>query len=306
MKSFGIYSKRIFLFLAINFLIVFTLQLVMSLILPALGIQINNLTYLFILYSLFGMGGAFVSLWMSKWAAIRYMGVQILKKNDSRSSYQNLIQKVNHLSKKAGLRVLPEVGIYDSPEVNAFATGPSKSNSLVAVSTGLLNRMNEQEVEGVLAHEVAHIANGDMVTMTLVQGIVNTMIYIIAHLLAHLISSAISRGRNNWMMEWLLRQFLVTILYIPGSMVVCFFSRWREYRADRGGAQFAGRDKMIAALQSLQQEFSPALKNHNPQQDNYNYLKINNAKPRKQAFNLFSTHPPIEDRIHRLQRSRIL
>lgn len=296
-----LYGKRIFLFLALNFIIVMTLQiLVINIIFPYFGIQLEGVSLLLVLYSVIGMGGAFISLWMSKSMAVRAMGVKLLK-GGLTSDQNSLVQKVHYLSRKAGLVTMPEVGIYNAPDVNAFATGPSKNNSLVAVSEGLLNHMNEQEVEGVLAHEVAHIANGDMVTMTLIQGVVNTMVMLLAHLLASLVSSALSRGRRNFWMEFFLRQIFYSLLFIPGSLLTNAFSRWREYRADRGGAAYAGRDKMVAALQALQ-KLTQAPKPS--QEEQYSYLKINNAKSRKKSFNWFSTHPPLEDRISRLLRYR--
>ena len=194
-QKIGLYGKRTFFFLVTNFLIVITLSLVVSVVFPYLGLPMEGMNFLLIIYSLIGMGGAFINLWMSKFLVVRAMGVKVLPPQGT--PHQELIQKVHFLSKKAGLARMPEVGIYDSPDVNAFATGPSRNNSLVAVSSGLLRQMNDQETEGVLAHEVAHIANGDMVTMTLIMGVVNTMVMIIAHLLASMVAQALSRGRQG-------------------------------------------------------------------------------------------------------------
>ena len=259
-------------------------------------IEFEGFTIYLIFYTFIGMGGALVSLWISKWQAVKFMGVQIISENSSDPIERELVQKVHHLSVKAGLPAKPEVGIYKSNEVNAFATGSSKRNSLVAVSTGLLDHMNEHETEGVLAHEVAHIANGDMVTMSLIQGVVNVMVYLIAHLLAQIVTEKILK-RRNWFIEYMIRQAFATLLFIPGSMLVCFFSRWREYRADHGGARFAGRDKMVSALHSLSQ-----ISKTPPQgKQKYSYLMINNRSSKSLMLKLFSTHPPIENRIKRLQ-----
>ena len=299
LQAISIWSKRILFFFGTNFLVVSSLFLVASFLMDRFQIEVEGFTFYLIFYTLIGMGGALISLWSSKWMAIRGMGIQIISENSSNSMERDLVQKVNHLSVKAGLPVKPTVGIYKSNEVNAFATGPSKKNSLVAVSTGLLNHMNEHETEGVLAHEVAHIANGDMVTMSLIQGVVNVMVFLIADLLAQIVVKKILNRGRNWFIEYMIRQVFVTLLYIPGSMLVCFFSRWREYRADHGGARFAGRDKMISALRSLSQ--ITQMRSHNKKE--YSYLMINNKSSKSLMRRLFSTHPPIEDRIKRLQSS---
>ena len=298
MKSIATWSKRTFFFIGTNILVTSTLFFVGSFLMAHFEIELEGFSIYVILYSIIGMGGSFVSLWMSKWLAIRSMKIQMVSERTSDPKLRDLVQKVHHLSSKAGLTVKPAVGIYESAEVNAFATGPSKKNSLVAVSTGLLNHMNEHEIEGVLAHEVAHIANGDMVTMSLIQGVVNVMVYLIAHLLAQVVTSYILRDRRNWFIEYMVRQVFASLLYIPGSMLVCFFSRWREFRADKGGADFAGRDKMLSALQSLSQ----ITQMHSQKKSEYNYLMINNASKQSLMLRLFSTHPPIEARMRRLQR----
>ena len=299
MGNISVWSKRIFFFLAVNFLVTGALFLVASFLMQYFQIQIAGFTFYLIFYTIIGMGGALFSLWTSKWQAIRFMGVKILSAQDPR--YGELVQKVHHIASKAGLPAKPDVGIYESGEVNAFATGSSKKNSLVAVSTGLLNHMNEHETEGVLAHEVAHIANGDMVTMSLIQGVVNVMVYLIAHLLAQMVMNIVFKGRRSWFVEYLIRQVFATILYIPGSMLVCFFSRWREYRADAGGARFAGRDKMLSALNSLSQITLQATK-----KQEYSYLMISNKSSKSLMMRLFSTHPPITDRIRRVQSSPLM
>ncbi len=304
--SFITISKRVFFFLAVNFVIIITLSFVLSMGMQYFGIKLEGFNFLLILYSIIGMGGALFSLWSSKWQAIKFMGVRIVSEQENNSDIRTMVQRVHHLARKAGLPKMPEVGVYDNQEVNAFATGPSKKNSLVAVSTGLLKHMNETEVEGVLAHEISHIANGDMVTMTLIQGVVNVLVYLIAHLIASIVSSAMSRGRSNFFLHWMLRSLFVSLLYIPASMIVCFFSRWREYRADHGGASLAGRAKMIAALQSLAQISQHGVPQQEKQKSQYNYLKINSTKQQVSWWiRLFATHPPIQSRIKRLQRTII-
>ena len=302
MTNIFIWGKRFFFFTAVNFLIVSTLFVVASFLMNYFQIEVQGFVFLLVFYTIIGMGGAFISLWISKWRAIRFMGVQLISKNTSDSRLRDLVQKTHHLAAKAGLSKKPDVGIYKSAEVNAFATGPSRNNSLVAVSTGLLDQMNEQEVEGVLAHEVAHIANGDMVTMSLIQGVVNVLIFLIAHLLSQIVVNTLLRGRRSWFMEYMIRQLFVTLLYIPGSVLVCFFSRWREYRADQGGARFAGRDKMLSALQSLSQISQAGGYARSKEKKEYSYLMINSNTKSSLLSRLFSTHPPIQDRISRLQR----
>ena len=289
--------KRIFFFLFVNLLIVIALAVIAQTIIYYFDIEIGSINALLIFYSLIGMGGAFISLWLSKWTAVKIMKVQVISATDPQMHH--LVEKVQQLSVKAGLPKCPDVGVYDSPEINAFATGPSKKNSLVAVSTGLLNKMNEEEVEGVLAHEVAHIANGDMVTMCLIQGIVNTMVFIIAHILSSIIVNALFRGRNNSLfIHWMVRDIVASIIYIPASMAVCYFSRIREYRADKGGARFAGSNKMISALQALQSNIQINQK----KKPEFNYLMISNKPKKSLIMKLFSTHPPLEDRIERLKK----
>ena len=300
MQNISVWSKRIFFFLTVNFLVTGALFLVASFLIQYFQVQVEGLKLWLIFYTIIGMGGALISLWTSKWQAVRFMGVRMISDQDPR--YGDLVQKVRYLAKRAGLPASPEVGLYESGEVNAFATGSSKKNSLVAVSTGLLNHMNERETEGVLAHEVAHIANGDMVTMSLIQGVVNVMVYLIAHLLAQMVMNTVFKGRRSWFMEYMIRQVFASILYIPGSMLVCFFSRWREYRADQGGARFAGRDQMLSALQSLSQISQSSSQG----KQEYSYLMINNKSSKSLMTKLFSTHPPIEDRIRRVQGSPLV
>ena len=304
MRKFFAVSKMLFLSIILNILIVTTAFILVSMVCAYFGISIQDspFTFYLIFYSIIGFGGAFISLQMSRAMAKRAFGVKLL--DESSTAGQKLIPLVRKLSKTAGLSSTPEVGIFESPEVNAFATGPSAKRSLVAVSTGLLNSMNEDEVEGVLAHEVAHIANGDMVTMALIQGMVNTMVLILARLAVVAVSSYIRR-RSFWM-EYMLFIFFQMIFNFLGSiLVVNVFSRWREYKADKGGAKLAGREKMIAALEklSLITSKSPAM---NPETAAYNTFKIQTGREKTSFFaQMFSTHPPLSLRIQRLKQQTL-
>lgn len=265
----------------------------------------SNYLVTIIIWSLaWGMGGAFISLFMSKYLAKTGMGVQIIHPQQSSSQEREILNMVHSLSRKAGLSKMPEVGIYNSPDINAFATGPSRNNSLVAVSTGLLNSMNRDQVEGVLGHEVAHIANGDMVTMTLLQGVINAFVLFFARIVANVVANQLSNDDRgpNYFVYFAIYMFFQAVFGFLGMLVVGYFSRLREFRADRGGAEYAGRHKMIAALQALQQQPAfaqrPGKKN---EKDSFASLKISNGK-KPSLMSLISTHPPLNRRIERLQR----
>lgn len=289
-------GKRIFYFLLTNVLVLVTISIIFSLI--GGGNYINgagNIDFiaLLIFSAVIGFSGSFISLAMSRWMAKRMMNVKVLNPQESLSSYErDIVEKVHRLSRAAGLTHMPEVGIYDSPEVNAFATGPSKKRSLVAVSTGLLREMDEDAVEGVIAHEVAHIANGDMVTMTLLQGVVNTFVVFLSRIAAWIVSRFVKEELAP------IVHFIAVLVFqiafsILGSLVVYAYSRHREYHADRGGADLAGRDKMTHALQMLK-AYSNRVQNEG--QTSISTLKINN----KGRSMLFSTHPDLDERIRRL------
>lgn len=293
------YGKRIFLFLLTNIAIIGTISIALAVFQSVTGIQLHDgsLTGLFIFCLFWGMGGAFISLLLSKWLAKKSMNVQIISEDSRSPQEQEILQMVHTIAKRAGLPKMPEVGIYESPEVNAFATGPSKSNSLVALSTGLLNRMNRDEVEGVIGHEVAHIANGDMVTMTLVQGVVNAFVMFFARIIARIVSSQVDEKISG--MVYFATTIVLDILFsFLGSLVVAFFSRAREYRADKGGAQYAGREKMIAGLRRLQSMYDQL----EPDNTSMATLKISSRPAGLMA--LFSTHPPLADRIQKLEHFR--
>jgi heat shock protein HtpX len=299
----GAMIKRVFLFGIVNILIIVSLSLALNLICAFLGIAPNQYyLYMLIFSVVFGFGGAFTSLLLSKWMAKRMMGVQIIDPNTNDPAARYLVQRVHEFARTARISTMPEVGVYNSPEINAFATGPSKNNSLVAVSSGLLNRMDKDQAEGVLAHEVAHIANGDMVTMTLLQGVINSIVIFAARIIAELIVSQTRSSNDSRPSPFLYMAivFGLEILFsIFGMIAVNFFSRAREFRADSGGAKYAGREKMIAALRALQGTTDRIA----PEQATLATLKIS-GKPRGALMALFSTHPPLEERIKRLELGR--
>ena len=291
-------AKRIVLFLVTNLLVVLTLSVVLSVLGVGRyagpgGLDIQSLAIFCLVW---GMGGAFISLQLSRWMAKRATGMQLVDGQSARGEGAWLYQTVERLTRQAGLP-MPEVGVYDSPEVNAFATGPSRSRSLVAVSTGLLRGMRQNEVEGVLAHEVAHIANGDMVTMTLVQGVMNAFVMFFARLIASLLRGN-SRDNGGYAMNYLVVFVLEIGLGILGSMVTAWFSRQREFRADYGGATLAGRGNMLAALQRL----AANQRLIDPRHEALATMKISGAP--KNYMMLFSTHPPLEQRIAALQQAQ--
>ncbi|WP_335872322.1 protease HtpX [Bacillus sp. 2205SS5-2] len=290
-------GKRIFYFLLTNVLVLLTISLIFSItdagnyINPQGGIDLGALL---IFSAIIGFSGSFISLAMSRWMAKKMMGVRVIDPNGALSyEEQSVVEKVHRLSRAAGLTHMPEVGIYQSPEVNAFATGPSKKRSLVAVSLGLLREMDDDAVEGVIAHEVAHIANGDMVTMTLLQGVVNTFVVFLARIAAWIASRFVKEEMAT------IVHFIAVIVFqivfsILGSLVVFAYSRHREYHADRGGADLAGKDKMVHALQMLK-TYSNRMKGE--EQVAIATLKINNRR----KSSMFSTHPDLDDRISRLE-----
>ena len=292
-------TKRIFIFFLVNILILTTIALTWSIAASYFGINPNGYMGLMILCLAFGMGGAFISLFLSKKIAKWTMKITILdpqKTQDPRM--QELVEQVHRMSVAAGLPKMPEVGIYDSAEVNAFATGPSKRNSLVAVSTGLLHRLGKDEVEAIIGHEVAHIANGDMVTMTLIQGIINTLVMFAAHIIARIVASQVDE-KFSWIVHLASVIILQIALSILGSIAVNYYSRRREFRADAGGAKLAGRGKMISALRALVDSQHLI----DPRQEGLASLKISGVQ-KSQLARLFSTHPPLEERIRRLERGR--
>jgi heat shock protein HtpX len=239
-----------------------------------------------------GMVGSLISLSISRISAKMMMGIQLIDRSSPDAAW--LYSMVEELSRKAGLPVVPEVGIYQSSEVNAFATGPSKRRSLVAFSTGLLNTMNRNEVEGVAAHEIAHIANGDMVTMTLLQGVINAFVMFFARVIAWAIAQN-SRDENRQTSSYMVTFLLEMVLGILGMLVVAAFSRYREFRADLGGARYAGKHDMIAALERLA--------GHTKMYDQQAALAAFKISGGPGAW--FSTHPPLEKRIEALRKAAV-
>lgn len=289
--------KRIVLFLATNMAIVLVLSVTMRLlgVEPYLNANGLNLQSLLIFAAVMGFGGAFISLAISKWTAKMSVGAQVI--TDPRTQEELwLVQTVARQAQAAGIR-MPEVAIFDSPEVNAFATGMTKNSSLVAVSTGLLRGMTREEAEAVLGHEVAHAANGDMVTMALIQGVVNTFVIFLSRVIGHVVDRVVfktERGHGPaYFVTLIVAQMVLGIL---ASVIVFWFSRQREFRADAGAARLSGRDKMIAALERLRAAHEPA-----PLPDKMAAFGISGGAGAG-LRRLFMTHPPLEERIAALQR----
>lgn len=288
-------GKRIFYFLLTNVLVLVTISIILSLLGSWNYIDGGSIdpVALLIFSAVIGFTGSFISLAISRWMAKRMMGVRVIKTGGPMSAEEKIVvEKVHRLSRAAGLMHMPEVGIYDAKEVNAFATGPTKKRSLVAVSSGLLYEMDDDAIEGVIAHEIAHIANGDMVTMTLLQGVVNTFVVFLARVAAFTVSR-FTREELAPIVHFIAIIVFQIIFSILGSLVVFAYSRHREYHADRGGADLAGKDKMRHALERLK-DYSNRVKEN--EQTAVATLKINGQR----KSNIFSTHPDIDERIQRL------
>lgn len=307
--------KRVGLFVLTNILVLVTIGFVVSLVSQFLGInlQAGGYTGLFVLCLIWGFVGAFISLLLSRWMAKTFHGVKVIDPQTMDQNERRLLNMVYQIARRAEMQKMPEVGYYESADINAFATGPSESRSLVAVSTGLMHSMNEAEMEGVLAHEIAHIVNGDMVTMTLIQGIVNAFAMFFAHILTMVIINALRRndderqsgGFGDFMLRQMIYSFASIIFTLLGSIVVNYFSRQREFRADAGGARFSSREKMTAALQKLQKVYELPASGRFAEdverdgKDTLATLKIS-SKPAGLG-RLFMTHPPLEERIAALR-----
>lgn len=296
--------KRVLIFFAVSLLVSVTISLVMSLLGVGNYITSAGLNYsaLMIFCLIWGMGGSFITLLISKPLAKWTMGVEIVSDN---GPHHELVRKVHFLARRAGLSEMPEVGIYHSSDVNAFATGRSKNSSLVAVSSGLLNRMDDESVEGVLAHEIAHIANGDMVTMTLVQGVVNAFVMFFSRVIAFAISSAMRSDDDEAPSPWINMAIVFVLDMVFGLLampIIAWFSRYREYRADAGGANLAGRMKMISALQSLQRAYPQMVEVREEVNPNFRSMQISS---KTSLMKLFATHPPLEERIEALKKAEI-
>lgn len=293
---------QILLFIATNAAVLLLISIVFSLlgidgILQQNGVDLN-LQALLVMSAIIGMGGSFISLLISKWSAKRAMGVHVIE-NPTSQTERWLMDTVSRQANQAGIS-MPEVGIFDSPQPNAFATGMSRNNALVAVSSGLLQQMDRGEVEAVLAHEVSHVSNGDMVTMGLVQGVVNTFVVFFSRIIGHVVDRVIfktERGHGpGYFVTSLVAQLVLGVL---ASAIVMWFSRWREFRADSGGAELAGRNKMVAALRRLQAVHEPK-----DLPDQFAAFGISGgfgAGLKK----LFLSHPPLAERIAALESARL-
>lgn len=289
---------RIFLFLATNVAILVVVSIIFNVLglggaLDAQGIDLN-LNALLVMSAIIGMTGSVISLAMSKWSAKNAMGVHVIEQPHNQTE-QWLVDTVSRQARQAGIG-MPEIGIFDTPDANAFATGMSRNSALVAVSTGLLQNMNTDEVEAVIGHEISHVANGDMVTMALMQGVVNTFVYFFATIIGHVVDRVVFKTERGYGPAYYITQMVAQIaLGILASMLVMWFSRYREFRADAGGANLAGREKMIGALRALQ-------RGHEAEDlpGQLAAFGINGGGMSK----LFMSHPPLEERIAALQNSR--
>jgi len=292
--------KRIVLFLATNLAIIVVLSITLRIlgvesILDEQGINLD-LNSLLVFAAVFGFGGSFISLAMSKWTAKRFTGAQVIVQPRN-TTEQWLLSSVQRQAQAAGIG-MPEVAIYDAPEINAFATGMSRNNALVAVSSGLLRSMSQDEAEAVLAHEVSHVANGDMVTLALIQGVVNTFVIFLSRVIGHTVDRVVFKTERGYGPAfWITTIIAEIVLGILASIIVMWFSRQREFRADAGGASLAGRHKMIAALQRLKQSAGQAAL-----PDQLAAFGISGGM-RQDLARLFSSHPPLDERIEALRRA---
>lgn len=293
--------KRILLFIATNLAILIVLSITLRIlgvdrVLDAQGGGLN-FSALLVFSAVLGFGGSLMSLAMSKWSAKHMTGAQVIE-IPSNATEGWLVETVRKQAHAAGIG-MPEVAIYDSPDVNAFATGMSRNNALVAVSTGLLANMQQDEAEAVLAHEVSHIANGDMVTLTLIQGVVNTFVIFLSRIIGHAVDRLIFKTEEEHGPAYMVTSIIAQIvLGILASIIVMWFSREREFRADAGGAKLAGRQKMIAALERLKQQYEPS---HLP--DKIAAFGISGKQ--SQISRLFMSHPPLDERIAALRGDTI-
>lgn len=293
--------KRIFLFLATNLAVVVVLGIVMEIfgirgILDAQGRGIN-FNALLIMSVVVGMSGSFISLAISKWMAKRSVGAQIIKQ-PANATESWLLETVTRHAQQARIG-MPEVAIYQSPDINAFATGMNRNNALVAVSTGLLQQMDKDQAEAVLGHEITHIANGDMITLALIQGVVNTFVFFLSRVIGVLVDRVVFKVQRGYGPGyWITVIIAQIVLGILASIVVMWFSRQREFRADHGGATLAGRDKMISALRELQRAHEP------PRLPAQMKAMGISGGVKSGLARLFMSHPPLEERIAALEQYR--
>jgi heat shock protein HtpX len=293
---------RIALFLATNAAILVLISIVFQVfgfegILAENGVDLN-LQALLVMSAVIGFGGSFISLAMSKFLAKRSMGVKLIEQ-PANSTEQWLVSTVKRQAGQAGIG-MPDVGIFDSPEPNAFATGMSRNNALVAVSAGLLQNMGSDEVEAVLAHEITHISNGDMVTMGLIQGVINTFVIFLSRVIGHVVDRVVFKTQRGYGPAYFITSIVAQIfLSVIASVIVMWFSRRREFRADAGGASLAGRDKMVAALQALQRGSEP-----HDLPGEFAAFGISGG-PGTGIKKLFMSHPPLEERIAALRAAGV-
>ena len=291
--------KRIALFIATNVAVLLVLTVAMQLLgieslLNEQGTQLD-LTSLLIFSAIIGFAGSFISLAISKWTAKRFTGAKVIE-NPRNETERWLVNTVKRQAQTAGIGT-PEVAVYDSPEINAFATGMNRNNALVAVSTGLLGRLSRGELEAVLGHEVSHVANGDMVTLSLIQGVVNTFVVFFSRIIGFLVDRLIFRTERGYGPGFFIASIVAQIvLGILASTIVMWFSRRREFRADQGGAQLAGRQNMINALERLRRSHEPSAL---PESMRAMGISSSRATGLKR---LFMSHPPLEERIEALKR----
>ncbi|MFA6986769.1 MAG: protease HtpX [Arenimonas sp.] len=290
--------KRVALLVATNLAVMVLLGLVLSVLQSYFGIRLGQNGQLLLLAAMFGFGGAFISLMISKWVAKRSTGMVLIDQPKSESE-RWLVDVVSRQAQSAGIK-MPEVGIYDAPEINAFATGPSRNNSLVAVSTGLLRAMTRDEAEAVLGHEISHVANGDMVTMTLLQGVMNTFVIFLSRVVGRTIDAMVSGNREGGpsFFYYIVVFALDMVFGMLAQTIVMWFSRYREFRADAGGAHLAGKEKMIAALQRLGQTYG-----ENTLPSSVKAFGISGGIAHGMR-GLFMSHPPLEVRIRRLRETQ--
>ncbi|PXA74850.1 MULTISPECIES: protease HtpX [Vibrio] len=286
--------KRVFLFLATNLAVVLVLSVVLNIVYATTGIQHGSLSGLLVLAAVFGFGGSFISLLMSKSMALRSVGGRVIETPRNEMEHW-LLQTVSRQAQQAGIG-MPTVAIYDAPDMNAFATGAKRNDSLVAVSTGLLHNMTRDEAEAVLAHEVSHIANGDMVTMTLMQGVVNTFVIFLSRFIANIVASRNSdEGEgSNTMVYFGVSIALELVFGFLASFITMWYSRHREFHADAGAAQLVGKHKMIAALERLKMSHESQLEGS---------MMAFGINGKRTVTELLMSHPPLDKRIAALRNS---
>ncbi|UJF19998.1 protease HtpX [Vibrio sp. SS-MA-C1-2] len=288
--------KRIALFLATNFAVLIVFSIVLNIVYAFTGIQAGSLSGLLVMAVIFGFGGSLISLFMSKSMALRSVGGQVIEQPRNETEHW-LMTTVARQAQQAGIG-MPQVAIYQSADINAFATGAKKNEALVAVSTGLMQNMTRDEAEAVLAHEISHIANGDMVTLTLIQGVVNTFVIFIARLVAGLVSGVMSNNDDgeesggSYITYFIVSSIMEILFGFLASTIVMYFSRYREYKADAGSAHLVGKQKMIAALERLKISHEPQLEGS---------MMAFGINGKRSLSELFMSHPPLDKRINALR-----